>query len=222
MRPLHRLARVLPTFALATSCGGPAAPTSSWYVPDSGAVDSGAADSGAADSPRLVAACPATPPAQSAPCISAVTCEYGTAFDFQCTTLATCDSSKTWHVTPPASCTDANPGVGPACLPTFAAASTTTTCTTLGTVCDYPEGRCGCAYKATIGPTYPDAGPTPMLWYCQAPLGPGCPSVRPPNGEPCTGSQTCAYGARCVAGSVEMSCSGGAWVGDLPLPCNLP
>jgi hypothetical protein len=162
-----------------------------------------------------------SPPTSGASCPNtAVECEYGTNFDLQCDVLAQCygnvNSTGTWMLTEPtpSSCSNPDPGVGPGCPANFAAAKMGGVCTSVGLVCDFPEGRCGCAAPQNGDPLPPgfDAAPPPATWACAGPPGNGCPTERPRVGALCSDpNATCFYGACGVPGSSLISCVFGTW-----------
>jgi hypothetical protein len=185
----------------------------------SGSSGSGSSSGGSSGSP-----CPATPPAQGAPCSAAcnqappaapcLTCEWGTSPDQTCNEAATC-SGGAWqrrgHT--PGDCQPPSPPAS--CPPSFASVPRRAHCSPYGAICDYPQGLCAC--NVAFGPAPVDAS-AEATWSCQDP-GPGCPTPRPLLGSACSqeGLQ-CDYGACVIPGGGTEACSGGIWV-DVPALC---
>lgn len=191
----RRTSWVLPLLLVA--CGGSTAA----IVNDGGA---GNVDSG------LVADCPATAPAVSAPCTNAgLACEYGDDRASVCDTVAVCRSGS-WERDPSGRSCPTPTAPGPTCPATYAAAAMGTSCAslTLGTLCAYPEGFCAC--QSPGGPPRFDAGPS-AAWSCAQPSA-GCPAARPRLGSPCAkAGQDCDYSICGIPEGTAVTCSTGAW-----------
>jgi hypothetical protein len=207
--------------AFASACGGATSGSErSSGTPQTS--DSGAQDGAPTGVHALVAACPAVAPTHGSACTTLVSCEYGADPNFTCNLIATCDISHRWYVHAP-SCKYPTPTTDASCPAQRPASGDP--CTKLGSVCDFPEGRCGCIDSSSPAGFAPDAAPPPApKWSCAAPPPPGsgCPATRPFNGEPCArppNGMSCDYGASCVEGSVMMQCYDGSWAGDTATPC---
>jgi hypothetical protein len=169
-------------------------------------------DSGTLNSP----VCPGTAPTVGDPCTLAdtATCEYGSAFDPGCNTLAQCVSGK-W-TKPFGDCT--TPPSDPVCPASFSDITAGGTCSPTGTNCSYAEGACYCGACGGGGfPPPADAAPPPT-WQCST-VNAGCPAVRPRFGEACTvDAQTCSY-EFCTCTRVNLICKDGYWQGTFSEAC---
>lgn len=149
--------------------------------------------------PETLARCPATVPANGAPCTGVTAgCEYGDDPQYQCNQLALC-GLEGWVVQ--------SAGGGPSCptsLPaecpaSFAEALAPAGCPSSSaneTVCRYPEGMCSCQ-------------PAQATFTCKSPAGPGCPAARPHAGTPC-GPPCTLWGSGTCDGE-SMKCRCGVW-----------
>ncbi len=166
-----------------------------------GANDGGSLDGGSAS-------CPTTPPTDNSACtIETLQCEYGSAPQPMCNTLATC-TNKAWHVTAPSK--------GGACQytgrcpPSYKDVPQGAACAdAYPSVCVYSEGVCGCE-PPLGGPTPLDAGGA-ARWSCDAPKS-GCPMPRPRLGSSCQpeGLQ-CNYSACVLPTGTSVMCETGTW-----------
>jgi hypothetical protein len=158
--------------------------------------------------------CPASPPANGAPCSqSDLGCEWGSSPVPDCNTQAVCTAGQ-WMTTAPSAGTFDCGGSPPiACPSSFAAVPVTTACSPSGGICDYPEGRCACSPPAGP-PTLSDSGVV-TEWFCQQPSL-GCPQRRPLLGSACPfETMSCDYGSCTIPGGSVQQCTGGVWVAGL-------
>lgn len=210
------VAAALPLLPGALACGGLVL-----RLPEDAGPD--AAVDGGLDGATFVYADAVAPPVKGGPCgtngsgpctVEGLVCEFGTDLASSCDTLRICTGGTlqtfvaknggcpTAQVAPGAAC----PGylVSPPLVDGGAACA-------LGTICDYPQGRCECsAIGASSAPS----------WHCVDP-GSACPTVRPRLGQPCgQNGQRCSYdacGVQLQAGT--QVCDGGSWTPGEPLVC---
>lgn len=151
--------------------------------------------------------CPANEPLDRAECSDALlrSCSYGDSPLPRCRASYWCEAKlldggvrdeQRWHRSSApcigeGNCPTSRPTDGTTCLPTAAPDG-----------CGYPDSSlCFCVPD--------DAG---AAWKCVAP-GPGCPSILPNAGTPCTQPLSCTYGVwvgRCLNG-MSAHCSDGHW-----------
>jgi hypothetical protein len=147
-------------------------------------------------------ACPTSVPAPNTPCGNTeYECEYGSAPQSWCSTIAYCTSGSYWQIIQPY---DGGPCTQPsACPSTIDGVDAGSACSS-NTACHYQEGTCACVNAQ---------------WKCARPTDPSCPAQRPRIGSACsTGS--CAYGQFCslLNGDI-ITCACGAWTPVDPPPC---
>jgi hypothetical protein len=163
--------------------------------------------------------CPATPPANGAPCdfgsSGSLSCEYGGDALGRGTTSAQCAFSvgataSQWFVS--VATVLPNPA---ACPASWSEAMQSGSCTSdVNLACEYDEGRCGCVCSNTT-----------VSWACRARAdvlnmpsnnGSTCPSTRPLAGDACSSEgTTCFYdkvcGDRPLSFGPALVCAHGYW-----------
>lgn len=153
----------------------------------SDAVPTPSSDLAAPDTPHIPA-CPADDPREGEACddtTNVFACEYGAAAIpdcdrvFECTRAST-SNSATWQRR------DAHDAICDACPSTIPGGDA---CSTIGALCTYYEGTCGCIAGADGGAA---------SWTCTKPAA-GCPARRPRDGAPCVHEMDCDYGS-CLFG----------------------
>jgi hypothetical protein len=172
----------------------------------SGSSSGGSGASGASDT------CPiAAPPAGSTCPKDGLECEYGSSPEESCNKVADCTAGA-WAYT---GSTDSTCSTS-SCPVTYDKIVQGAHCDTAGATCAYPAGTCTCG---SSGPPMVslDGGAFGPTWHC-APATAACPSPRPDIGTPCSGSQSCDYGA--CAGGIALECTDGAWQ-QTSTPCPL-
>jgi hypothetical protein len=198
----------------ALACGGSKFTTASDAGGEVGSADGSSLEAGIIDASKpsdggaAPGPCPAAAPHGGSSCDhDMLECEYGSALVPGCDTVATCKSGL-WAVEAPASGSQCPVTRPSGCPASFAEASLAGHCEPLGTICDYPTGRCAC----TVG-----AGPIPIdasaaaRWRCQEP-GPNCPKPRPPLGSACASDGlSCDYGSCTVPEGSAETCADGVW-----------
>jgi hypothetical protein len=162
-----------------------------------GSGASGGSDAGTSDT------CPtAAPPAGSACPKDGLECEYGSSPEEACNKVADCTTGA-WAYT--ASTGDSC--VTSSCPVTYDRITDGAHCDSAGATCAYPAGTCTCGSSGPLLVSIDGSvgGPT---WHCQ-PATVACPSPRPDIGTPCSGVQSCNYGA--CAGGIALECTDGIW-----------
>jgi hypothetical protein len=147
--------------------------------------------------------CPASEPPAGATCKdNGLDCEYGSNPDLSCNSLASCENNV-WSYPDG---TDPNCPIN-TCPVTYDRITPGGRCDTAGSSCAYPAGTCSCGSE---GPPMIsiDGGVGGPTWHC-APATAACPSPRPRIGTPCSGTQSCDYGA--CAGGIALMCTDGTW-----------
>jgi hypothetical protein len=202
--------------ASAFACGGS---TSSVGSGDGGGASSGSSGGTSSGAGPGSSACPSVAPNAKTSCSAAgLQCEYGSDPDLSCDDLATCSGGSWQSAGGTAVQTCPTPAATGSCPATYAAAEGAGSCSTSGTACGYPQGRCDCAV-ATGGP--PTVGTKPTHWLCDDPGTASCPTPRPRVGATCTQSGlTCNYGACSIPDGVGLACTGGLWQVS-PVACAL-
>ncbi|MEO8877426.1 MAG: hypothetical protein ABI461_17660 [Polyangiaceae bacterium] len=212
-------ALIIPVFAV-VACGGSVFGSGDDGSGGGGGSDGGASDgdggSKGSDGGRTSSGCPSAIPAAGGACTpSGIQCEYGTN-NGQCGSPYMDCVGGTW--TPP----PLTPGA--ACLPhdscpaTKADVAIGAACGDEDQECNFPDGRCTCAYGEGLVQVYPDGGQPPREWRCEQPTE-GCPVNRPRIGSACSQeNQTCTYGDCSMPDSVDIQCNSGAWE-SMPFAC---
>jgi hypothetical protein len=148
------------------------------------------------------APCPASQPPPGPSCTDdGLECEYGSNPDLSCNSLATCEKSLWTYASMDPNCPINT------CPLTYDRITPGGHCDPAGSSCGYPAGTCSCGSEGPpmISIDGGFGGPT---WHCMAATA-ACPSPRPRIGTPCSGSQSCDYGA--CAGGIALTCTNGTW-----------
>jgi hypothetical protein len=146
-------------------------------------------------------ACPASPPTVGGTCpIQGAECEYGSNPNSACNQVFLCSDKSEWTLETGSTCPTGT------CPATYSDVPQNMSCTPNGLDCAYSQGQCNCTMSLPIV-----GGAT---WKCFDPN--GCPEPRPDLGTPCTGSQSCDYGA--CNGGIEVECADGYWKQE-EVPC---
>jgi hypothetical protein len=180
------------------------------------------ADAPPADAPP--ATCPASPPADGAPCtrdqsLGGLACEYGGTAHTTCTTAAFCSfgnqpgtTQPFWTVQPPAPMCETRAAACPARY-----GDTEGAACSVSLDCEYDEGVCGCE---------PCGGPVvgSGYWHCRpwTDVPAGCPVPRPHLGDACSvDGLRCDYTACCGGPSLgaRMTCQAGYWSAYVDTAC---
>lgn len=192
------------------ACGADASRTAGAGGADgSGGSGASAGSGGAGLSGPLPAACPATPPADGAPCTAiGQWCEYGDDVDWTCNVVMVCEVSGVWQPQ-----LESAPGCSTKPFAPCAGGQ----CAAADELCEIPTGLCGWGEVPT-GP----GQQTSTLCVCGHP-DPGCPAwpARPRLGSACSPPDLfCGY-APCDS-RFNFSCIDGEWVSPVVLQdCNL-
>jgi hypothetical protein len=187
-------------------------------VPDDASIDGTAKKDGASDASLAFdvgdaaveaacvpqPACPSSLPTANTPCNGNSTtqyvCEYGSAAQSWCNTLAYC-SGTLWQIETPF---DGGPCTQPAECPTTIDGVDAGAACNSNSACNYQEGTCACLNGT---------------WQCVRPTDPACPAQRPRIGTACT-TGSCPYGQYCslLNGDI-LACTCGTWQEVEPPPC---
>jgi hypothetical protein len=219
------------------SFGGSGTPTFSSSSSSSGDSDGAVRSNGICDNIKIGEACYAINSTGGG-----IDCEIGTSANSFCNQRYLCTSGR-WELDPreppgrtPSQCAYTCPSV----FSDVAPAGICDGPTAIATICEYPDGVCGCAPVDGIhdpcldvepgdaggegGTTdaSTDAGPTRKYeWRCvktgPTEAGVKCPHLRPREGRECVVqfSPGCDYGSAVFEDGVQMGCDNNGWVTDL-------
>jgi len=167
-----------------------------------------------ASAPETVTDCPASLPQSGSSCLAfSAQCEYGWAAEESCNAFASCSGGR-WSVQRPSdTCIDT-------CPSSYDDRQEGDACDSVGAVCSFYEGTCGCVADDDGGAPDAgdsgDAGAASGHWRCHVPQD-GCPARRPRSGEACVKSMVCDYGSCVFQRDLSFDCNGGYWsLADYP------